>query len=99
MAMPTIPSIGEVIFVKPRFNSAVLTIACDDCTCAFAEMIAVFAVPTAAAAVGTAKTAIISAKAQVQSSQAMVRTAELNLGFTKITSPIDGIVGIAMAQV
>jgi multidrug resistance efflux pump len=56
-------------------------------------------IKAAAAAVGTAKTAIISAKAQVQSSQAMVRTAELNLGFTKITSPIDGIVGIAMAQV
>jgi membrane fusion protein (multidrug efflux system) len=53
----------------------------------------------AAAAVGTAKAAIVAAKAQVQSSQAAVRTAELNLGFTKIYSPIDGIVGIALAQV
>jgi membrane fusion protein, multidrug efflux system len=53
----------------------------------------------AIAAVGTAKSAIVAAKAQVQSSQAAVRTAELNLGFTKIISPIDGIVGIALAQV
>jgi membrane fusion protein (multidrug efflux system) len=53
----------------------------------------------AAAAVGTAKSAIVAAKAQVQSSQAAVRTAELNLGFTRIVSPIDGIVGIALAQV
>src|ERR1700752_3816849 len=40
-----------------------------------------------------------AAKAQVESSQAAVRTAELNLGFTRIVSPIDGIVGIAQAQV
>ena len=53
----------------------------------------------AAAVVETAKSAITAAKAQVQSSQAAVKTAELNLGFTKIVSPIDGIVGIALAQV
>ncbi len=35
----------------------------------------------------------------MESSQATVKTAELNLGFTKIVSPIDGIVGIALAQV
>src|SRR6266436_8939329 len=51
------------------------------------------------AAVGTAKAAIIAANAQVKSSQAAVRTAELNLGFTKILSPINGIVGLAVAQV
>jgi membrane fusion protein (multidrug efflux system) len=51
------------------------------------------------AAVQTAKSAIVAAKAQVQSSQAAVKTAELNLGFTKIVSPIDGVVGIALAQV
>jgi RND family efflux transporter MFP subunit len=51
------------------------------------------------AAVGTAKAVIVSAQAQVQSSQAAVKTAELNLGFTKITSPVDGIAGIAQAQV
>jgi RND family efflux transporter MFP subunit len=56
-------------------------------------------IKAAAAAVGTAKSAIVAAKAQVQSSQAAVKTAELNLGFTKIMSPIDGIVGIALAQV
>ena len=53
----------------------------------------------AGAAVGTANAAIVAAKAQVQSSQAAVKTAELNLGFSKIISPIDGIVGIALAQV
>lgn len=51
------------------------------------------------AAVGTAKAAIAMAQAQVQSSQAAVKTAELNLGFTRIISPIDGIAGIAQAQV
>jgi len=56
-------------------------------------------IKAAGAAVGTAKSAIVAAKAQVQSSQAAVKTAELNLGFTKIVSPIDGIVGIALAQV
>jgi membrane fusion protein (multidrug efflux system) len=56
-------------------------------------------IKAAAAAVGTAKSAIVAAKAQVQSSQAAVKTAELNLGFTRIFSPIDGIVGIALAQV
>lgn len=56
-------------------------------------------VKAANAGVGTAKAAIAAAKAQVESSQAAVRTAELNLSFTKIVSPIDGIVGIATAQV
>jgi RND family efflux transporter MFP subunit len=56
-------------------------------------------IKAATAAVGTAKAAIVAAKAQVQSSQAAVRAAELNLAFTKILSPIDGIVGIALAQV
>jgi RND family efflux transporter MFP subunit len=56
-------------------------------------------IKASAAAVGTAKAAIVAAQAQVKSSQAVVRTAELNLGFTRIVSPIDGIVGIATAQV
>jgi len=56
-------------------------------------------IKAATAAVGTAKAAIIAANAQVKSSQAAVRTAELNLGFTKIISPINGIVGLAVAQV
>jgi RND family efflux transporter MFP subunit len=56
-------------------------------------------VQAATAAVETAKAAIVAAKAQVQSFEAAVNTAELNLAFTKIISPIDGIVGIALAQV
>jgi RND family efflux transporter MFP subunit len=56
-------------------------------------------IKAANAAVGTAKAAIASAQAQVQSSQAAVKTAELNLGFTRIVSLIDGIAGIAQAQV
>src|SRR6266849_828090 len=56
-------------------------------------------IKAATAAVGTAKAAIVAAEAQVESSQATVKTAELNLGFTRIVSPIDGIVGIALAQV
>jgi membrane fusion protein (multidrug efflux system) len=56
-------------------------------------------IKAAVASVQTAKSAIVAAKAQVQSSQAAVKTAELNLGFTRIFSPIDGIVGIALAQV
>jgi len=46
-------------------------------------------------AVGTAD----SAEAQVLAAQAQVRKAELNLGFTKIASPIDGIAGAAKAQI
>lgn len=51
------------------------------------------------AQVQAAKAAIASAKAQIQSSQAAVETASINLGFTRIVSPIDGIAGIAQAQV
>jgi RND family efflux transporter MFP subunit len=40
-----------------------------------------------------------STKANVQAAEAAVRQAEVNLGYTKITAPIDGIVGIATAQV
>jgi membrane fusion protein (multidrug efflux system) len=56
-------------------------------------------VKAANANVGNAKAAIVAAEAQVQASQALVKTAQLNLGFTRIVSPIDGIVGIALAQV
>ena len=56
-------------------------------------------VKAANAGIGTAKAAIAAAKAQVESSQAAARTAELNLSFTQIVSPIDGIAGIAQAQV
>jgi membrane fusion protein (multidrug efflux system) len=41
----------------------------------------------------------LSAIAQVHADEANVTNAELNLGFTKITSPIDGIAGTAQAQI
>jgi membrane fusion protein (multidrug efflux system) len=40
-----------------------------------------------------------STKANVQAAEAAVRQAQVNLGYTKITAPIDGIVGIANAHV
>jgi RND family efflux transporter MFP subunit len=51
------------------------------------------------ARVQAAKAAIASAKAQIESAQAEVETARINLNFTRIVSPIDGIAGIAEAQV
>ena len=51
------------------------------------------------AQIGTAKAAINTAKGQVENAQAAVRTAQLNLGFTRIISPIDGIAGRAQVQV
>jgi RND family efflux transporter MFP subunit len=46
-----------------------------------------------------AEAAIASAEAQIQVSEAGVETAGINLGFTRIVSPIDGIAGVAQAQV
>ncbi len=46
-------------------------------------------------AVGTEQ----AAHASVISAQAEVDRAQLNLGFTKVTSPVDGIAGIAKAQI
>jgi RND family efflux transporter MFP subunit len=51
------------------------------------------------AQVQAAQAAIASAKAQIQAGQAAVETASINLGFTRITSPINGIAGVAQAQV
>jgi membrane fusion protein (multidrug efflux system) len=39
------------------------------------------------------------ANGQVQADEAAVETAQLNLGFTKITSPVDGLAGMALAQI
>ena len=47
----------------------------------------------------TAKAQIAAAAAGVQSAKADVETARINLGFTRLTSPIDGIPGIAQQQV
>jgi membrane fusion protein (multidrug efflux system) len=40
-----------------------------------------------------------AAKAQVQADEAAVEAANLNVGFTKLTSPINGVAGIAQAQI
>jgi len=40
----------------------------------------------------------LSTRSSVEAAQAAVENAKLNLGFTKITSPVDGIAGIAKAQ-
>ena len=53
----------------------------------------------AKAQVETDKAQIIAATAAVQSAKAAVETARINLGFTQITAPIDGIPGIAQLQV
>jgi RND family efflux transporter MFP subunit len=39
------------------------------------------------------------AEGQIVSDEAAVQTAQLNLSFTKITSPIDGLAGVALAQI
>src|SRR5215831_3048969 len=51
------------------------------------------------AQIGTAKASIKTVQGQIENARAVVRNAELNLGFTRIISPIDGIAGIAQAQV
>jgi membrane fusion protein (multidrug efflux system) len=56
-------------------------------------------VETAKAAIVAAKAGVEAAKATVQSARASVQTAELNLSFTQVTSLIDGVSGIAQAQV
>jgi membrane fusion protein (multidrug efflux system) len=56
-------------------------------------------VEAAQAGVETAKASIVAAKATIESAKAGVATAQLNLGFTQILSPIDGVAGIAKAQV
>src|SRR4029453_7470793 len=47
----------------------------------------------------TAVAAAGSSKANVEADEAAVKQAELNLGYTKIISPIDGVAAIATAQV
>ena len=56
-------------------------------------------VQSANAQVATARAQITAANAAVQSAKASVETAQINLGFTHLTSPIDGIPGIAELQV
>lgn len=47
----------------------------------------------------TAVQAQLSSKAQVEADQAGIESARLNLGFTRITSPVDGLAGTAQAQI
>jgi RND family efflux transporter MFP subunit len=53
----------------------------------------------AQAQIETARAQIQAAAATVEAAQAAVSTAQINLGFTELTSPIDGIAGIAQQQV
>jgi RND family efflux transporter MFP subunit len=56
-------------------------------------------VEAAQAGVETANASITAAKATIEAAKAGVATAQLNLSFTKITSPINGVAGLAQAQV
>jgi membrane fusion protein (multidrug efflux system) len=47
----------------------------------------------------TATAAAQSSRANVEADEAGVKTAELNLGYTKITAPVDGLAGFANNQV
>lgn len=46
-----------------------------------------------------AKATVATDRAQIKSAEAAVETAKLNLGFTQITSPVNGIADVARAQV
>jgi len=46
-----------------------------------------------------AKATVATDKAQIKTAEAAVETAKLNLGFTRIASPVDGIADVAKAQV
>jgi RND family efflux transporter MFP subunit len=56
-------------------------------------------VAAAKAQIDTAKAQIEAAQAGVSAAAAAVETAKVNLGFTRLTSPIDGIAGVASTQV
>jgi membrane fusion protein, multidrug efflux system len=56
------------------------------------------AVDAAKAAVAAAEANIVAAKAQILGAQASLEKAQLNLSFTRINSPVDGVAGIAKAQ-
>ena len=63
------------------------------------NMAALAQLQAAKAQVETDKAQITAATAAVQSATAAVETARINLGFTRLTAPIDGIPGIAQLQV
>jgi len=51
------------------------------------------------AEVAAARAKVETAKAAIVASEAALATAELDLGFTRIVSPVDGVAGLARAQV
>ena len=53
----------------------------------------------ASAEITTARAGVATAKGQLENAKAAAKTAALNLSFTRIISPIDGIAGMAQAQV
>ncbi len=53
----------------------------------------------AGAEIKTAHAGVATAKGQLENAKAAAKTAALNLSFTRIISPIDGIAGMAQAQV
>ena len=55
-------------------------------------------VDAAKAAVAAAEANIVAAKAQILGAQASLEKAQLNLSFARISSPVDGVAGIAKAQ-
>ncbi len=64
-----------------------------------AEQSSEAAVNAAKAAVSAARASVEVAKATILAAKASLEKAELDLGFTKIVSPVDGIAGIAKAQI
>jgi membrane fusion protein (multidrug efflux system) len=56
-------------------------------------------VAAAQAQIETAKAQIEAARAGIKAAEAGLETAKVNLGFTRLTSPIDGIAGAATVQV
>jgi RND family efflux transporter MFP subunit len=53
----------------------------------------------AKAEVAAARAKVETAKAAIEAAEAAEATAELDLGFTRIVSPVDGVAGLARAQV
>lgn len=53
----------------------------------------------ARAQISVARAGVATAKGQLENGLATVKTAALNLSFTRIVSPIDGVAGLAQAQV
>jgi membrane fusion protein (multidrug efflux system) len=56
-------------------------------------------VKAATAQVEAAKAQILAAAAAVEAAKATLEAANVNLGFTKLYSPIDGIAGTAQIQI